>query len=148
MFGNSLKTTLFIAVLSLGLLPAAWGQGPPPRETRPTILEFGRETCPICKRMEQVMARLKKDYGAQVQVRLLYVEKHEHLYRRYGIVIIPTQVFLDASGKEVFRHEGEISREGLVKKLKELKFINWRKDKKNSKISLLCVLKNPPVRTK
>ena len=69
--------------------------------------------------MEQVLARIQETYGAQVAVRILYVEKEERLYRHHRIVIIPTQVFLDVSGKEVFRHEGEISQEGLVQKLKE-----------------------------
>ncbi len=33
---------------------------------------------------------------------------------------IPTQVFLDAQGKEVDRHVGALSKEEVVKKLKEL----------------------------
>ena len=121
---RSLKIGLVLVVLILGLLQPARSQGPPPREQRPAVLEFSREACPICKRMEQVLARIQETYGAQVAVRILYVEKEERLYRHHRIVIIPTQVFLDVSGQEVFRHEGEISQEGLVQKLKELRFIN------------------------
>jgi thioredoxin 1 len=118
------RVTLLLMCLTLVLCGAAATAGPRSPKPRPAILEFGRETCPICKRMEQVMAQVKKAYGTQVEVRILYVERHEHLYRHYGIVIIPTQVFLDASGKEVFRHEGELTLEKLVKKLQELKWIN------------------------
>jgi thioredoxin 1 len=121
---RTLATGLVLAILVCGLLPAAWGQGPPPRQPKPAILEFSRTACPICRRMEDVLLQIKKAYGSQVEVRILHVETAEPQYRYYQIVIIPTQVFLDASGKEVFRHEGEISREGLAQKLKELKFIN------------------------
>jgi thioredoxin 1 len=38
-------------------------------------------------------------------------------------MLIPTQVFLDASGKEVFRHVGLYPEKDLLAKLKELKFI-------------------------
>lgn len=117
----SFLLVLFLMLASSG---PAGAQEPRSLKPRPTLLEFGREACPICKRMELVLAQVKKAYGSQVEVRILHVEREEHLYRSYGVVIIPTQVFLDASGKEVFRHEGEYSREELVRKLKELKFIN------------------------
>jgi thioredoxin 1 len=114
---------LILVILIFGLLQPAWSQGPSPRQPKPAILEFSRTACPICKRMEDVLLQVKKAYGSQVEIRILHVETAEPQYRYYQIVIIPTQVFLDASGKEVFRHEGEISQESLVKKLKELKFI-------------------------
>lgn len=121
---RGLVPVILLLVFLLPVFPLEAGtKEPPSRKPRPTLLEFGRESCPICKRMEEVMARIKKAYGTQVEVRILHVERQEPLYRQYGIVIIPTQVFLDAAGKEVFRHEGEISQEKLVQKLKELKFI-------------------------
>jgi thioredoxin 1 len=121
---RTLATGLVLATLGLVLLCPAWGQGQPPRQQKPAILEFSRTACHICRRMEDVLLQIKKDYGSQVEVRILHVETAEPQYRYYQIVIIPTQVFLDASGKEVCRHEGEISRGGLAQKLKELKFIN------------------------
>ena len=33
--------------------------------------------------------------------------------------MIPTQIFFDTSGKEVFRHEGVFSRENILNKFKE-----------------------------
>ena len=38
-------------------------------------------------------------------------------------MLIPTQVFLDATGKEVDRHIGALSKEEVITKLTELKFI-------------------------
>ena len=38
----------------------------------------------------------------------------------YKISIIPTQVWLDATGKELFRHEGVMAAAEIVAKFKEL----------------------------
>lgn len=39
---------------------------------------------------------------------------------RYGIDAIPTQIFFDKEGKEVFRHTGFFPQEQIEKKLSEL----------------------------
>ena len=39
---------------------------------------------------------------------------------RYGIKTIPTQIFFDASGKELFRHVGFMSKADILKKWSEL----------------------------
>ena len=54
---------------------------------------------------------------------MVYVDKEKPLFEQYKIMLIPTQVFLDAAGKEVDRHIGALSKEEVIKKLKELKFI-------------------------
>jgi hypothetical protein len=38
-------------------------------------------------------------------------------------MLIPTQVFLNASGKEVDRHMGPLTKEEVLQKLKDLKLI-------------------------
>ena len=45
------------------------------------------------------------------------------MFRRYKVAIVPTQVFLNAAGQEVARHEGVYKKEALIQKLRELKFI-------------------------
>ena len=50
--------------------------------------------------------------------------------KEYGISIIPTQIFFDASGKELFRHEGFFSKEDILGKWKEFG-INLEKGKQN-----------------
>jgi thioredoxin 1 len=54
------------------------------------------------------MKAIEKKYGDQVKVVFYDVWKPEQrkYAEQYGIKLIPTQVFLDASGKEFFRHEG------------------------------------------
>ncbi len=120
------KIALLVLVLLGGLGLPAWVQGVPPEKAirRPAILDFGRGLCANCKLMEQILGKIKERYGDQVEVRFLYIDKDEPLFRQYRVVIVPTQVFLDASGKEVLRHSGVFPLELLEPRLRELKFIN------------------------
>jgi thioredoxin 1 len=54
------------------------------------------------------MKAIAEKYGDQIEVVFYDVWKPEqHKYAEaYGIRFIPTQLFLDKDGKEVYRHEG------------------------------------------
>jgi len=81
-----------------------------PPETKPfvTFVELGSVNCIPCRQMQPVMKAIEKKYGAQVKVVFYDVWKPDQrkYAEQYGIKLIPTQVFLDATGKELFRHEG------------------------------------------
>ena len=49
-----------------------------------------------------------------------FVRELNALKQKYGVKMIPTQIFFDASGKELFRHEGFMSKEDILGKWKEL----------------------------
>ncbi len=98
--------------------------GPAPSQGKPALYDFGRGMCIPCKEMEKVLTDIKGEYGDQVEVRLVMMEKNEDLFKQYKIMLVPTQVFLSAEGKEVDRHIGAWSKDEVVSKLKELKFIH------------------------
>ena len=89
----------------------------------PKILEFDRKFCPICQASERVILAVKGRYPGQFDVEKLYIDEAEALFRRYKVAIVPTQVFLDAAGQEVGRHEGVFKPDALIQKLRDLKFI-------------------------
>ena len=101
----------------------AQAQGAAPATGKPALYEFGAGYCASCKDMAKVMAELTATHSDQVEFRMVYVDKEKPLFERYKIMLIPTQVFLDASGKEVDRHVGALTKGEVLKKLKELKFI-------------------------
>jgi thioredoxin 1 len=105
-----------------GAMPAQ-AQGSTPAQGKPALYEFGAKTCIPCQQMKQVMADLTASHSDQMEFRMVYVDENKPLFGQYQIVAIPTQVFLDASGKEVDRHLGALSKEEVLQKLKELKFI-------------------------
>ncbi len=76
-----------------------------------TFLEFGAKGCSACLRMEVVMDEVRKNHGDKINVvfyNVLLPENQEYM-TFYGVVTIPTQILLDNSGKEIFRHNGFIS---------------------------------------
>lgn len=80
------------------------------KEVKPkvTFIELGSVNCIPCKQMQPVMKAIESKYSGQVKVIFYDVwTKEQRPYAdKYGIKLIPTQVFLDANGKEFHRHEG------------------------------------------
>jgi thioredoxin 1 len=73
-----------------------------------TFVELGSVNCIPCKKMQPVMKAIEEKYGEQVKVVFYDVWKADQkkYAEEYGIRLIPTQVFLDKDGNELFRHEG------------------------------------------
>jgi thioredoxin 1 len=71
-----------------------------------TFIELGSVNCIPCKAMQPVMKAIEEKFGGQVKIIFYDVWKQAHYAQQYNIRLIPTQVFLDANGKELMRHEG------------------------------------------
>jgi thioredoxin 1 len=101
-----MKKLLFVIILIVlpGLL---FGQQ---KEIRPdvTFIELGSVNCIPCKMMQSVMSNIEGKYGNRVKVIFydVWTEEQKPYAKKYGIKLIPTQVFLDKNGKEFHRHEG------------------------------------------
>lgn len=120
----SVRWALLAAFLIIaGQVGPAGSQGFPPPPGKPAIIEFARPLCPICKEMEGTLLEVKTRYRNQLEIKFAYVEPDEYLFKKFHIIIVPTQVFLDATGKEVYRNEGTFPKDRLLSKLKELQFI-------------------------
>jgi len=86
----------------------------------PALIDLGAGECIPCKMMAPILEELKKEYAGRFEVRFIDVWKNPDEAGKYGIKLIPTQIFHDASGKELFRHEGFFSKEDILSKWKEL----------------------------
>ena len=86
-----------------------------------TFLEFGAKGCSACTRMESVLEKVRVGYSEKVNVVFLNIllPESQTLMKYYGIAIIPTQVLLDITGKEYFRHTGYYSFEELEKEIND-----------------------------
>ncbi|MCL6591841.1 MAG: thioredoxin family protein [Firmicutes bacterium] len=86
----------------------------------PTVLDMGSGTCIPCKMMKPIFEELEKEYQGRANIILLDVNDYRDLSTQYQVRVIPTQIFFDKQGKQVWRHEGYLAKEDIVKKLKEL----------------------------
>ncbi len=86
----------------------------------PRLVDLGADKCIPCKMMAPVLAELKKDYAGRLQVDFIDVWKFPDAANPYGIEVIPTQIFYDAEGKELFRHVGFFSKQDILSKWREL----------------------------
>ena len=93
-----------------------------PETKLPRMLEFGSTTCVPCKMMEEVLESLRHQYSTQLQVDFIDVTKNIEAGKKYKIQLIPTQIFFNPDGKEIFRHEGFFPKKEIIAKFAELGF--------------------------
>ena len=86
----------------------------------PKLLDLGAGKCIPCKMMAPILEELKKEYAGRMSVEFIDVWQNPDAGKPYGIEVIPTQIFYDAEGKELFRHVGFFAKEDILAKWKEL----------------------------
>ena len=86
-----------------------------------TFIELGSVRCIPCQKMQPIMKSIEEKYPEQVNVVFhdIWTPEGKPYADKYNIKVIPTQVFLDKSGNEYFRHEGFFPKEELMKVLKK-----------------------------
>jgi thioredoxin 1 len=121
---------LAAACLAAMLLASAAlaGDPPPPAApaepdtlvpTLPRLVDLGAGKCIPCKKMAPILEKLSKKYAGIVDVVFIDVWKDAKAGKPYRIRLIPTQVFIDLSGNEVFRHEGFFSKQEIERVFRE-----------------------------
>jgi thioredoxin 1 len=83
------------------------------------MLELGSVGCIPCEQMKPVMEKLRTNYKGKLEVFFVDVRKDKESARRFNVFAIPTQVFLDKTGKEFHRHIGFYDYEEIVPVLKK-----------------------------
>jgi thioredoxin 1 len=119
---------LVVAVIAVGIFlvrPAARSDSDVGLQTTadgalPRLLDLGADKCVPCKMMAPILAELKSEYADKFTVEFIDVWKNPEASTKYGIKLIPTQVFFGADGTELFRHEGFYGREDILAKWREL----------------------------
>ena len=102
-----------------GLVVAA---GPPeaPVIGLVNLVDLGSDYCLPCKMMTPIMTKVEKDYKGKAAVVYINIEKFPDQAKHFGIRVIPTQIFYDKKGKEVYRHEGFLSEKEIVAQFKKM----------------------------
>jgi thioredoxin 1 len=85
-------------------------------ETIPKLIDLGADKCVPCKMMAPILEEMRETFEGRLDVVFIDVWKDPGVGRQYGVQVIPTQIFLDAEGNELFRHQGFLSREDILAK--------------------------------
>jgi len=85
-----------------------------------TMLDLGAHKCIPCKMMAPILKKLKQEYDGKASILFIDVRQHRKQGHKYGIRTIPTQIFFDKKGKEVYRHQGFLSEEAIIRQLAEM----------------------------
>lgn len=89
-------------------------------EPLPRILELGADACVPCRKMMSVLDALEKECQGKLEVQFLDVSKYPKMAEEYRVRSIPVQIFYDALGNELYRHEGFIPKKDILEKWREL----------------------------
>jgi thioredoxin 1 len=114
---SALMLTLSTSCSNAGDLDASLNKAK--AEGRIVMLELGSVGCIPCEQMKPVMAKLSDAYKNKLEVIFVDVKKDRKSARRYGVYMIPVQVFLDNTGEEFHRHVGFYPYEEIVPVLKK-----------------------------
>jgi thioredoxin 1 len=110
-----------VALAGDAQLPATLASTNAPAEIKlPRLLDLGADKCIPCKKMAPILSELKSNYVGQLAVEFIDVWKNPDAAKPYKVRLIPTQIFYDAQGKELFRHEGFYGKADILAKWKEL----------------------------
>ena len=135
--GTKVKQMLRVLAVTCGLLPAAlwglWGTpigvgmaeeatdfGALPVSGVVTMIDLGAKKCIPCRKMAPILERVAKKYRGKAAVVFIDVWVNREQARRFGVRAIPTQIFFDASGAEVYRHVGFMDEEQIAQVMEKL----------------------------
>jgi thioredoxin 1 len=95
-------------------------QTPSQDKRLPKVIDLGRGTCIPCTKMLPILKELQTEYKGRALVEVIDLREQPDAAKVYNLRLIPTQIFFDSDGKEVWRHEGFLPKDEIEKKLKEL----------------------------
>jgi thioredoxin 1 len=110
---------LLILILSSGTI-RAYEFNHVPVKGMVTMIDLGAKKCIPCKMMAPIMEKMEKAYKGKAAIVFIDVWEHREQAARFKIRAIPTQIFFDKDGKEVYRHRGFMSEKAIVHQLTKM----------------------------
>jgi thioredoxin 1 len=86
----------------------------------PALIDLGRGTCKACKMMQPILEELSEEYKGRAIMKIVDIRYEPEQANFYNIRLIPTQIFFDSEGNEVYRHEGFMDKQSIKTKFAEM----------------------------
>lgn len=126
---NNTRRTMLIAALVLAVVaivvlkPRDENTGvtvPVAAVALPRLVDLGATRCIPCIKMAPILDELRSEFAGKFEVHFIDIWLNQEAGETYNLRVIPTQIFFDAEGRELFRHEGFYSRQQILGKWNEL----------------------------
>lgn len=88
-----------------------------PVKGRVTMIDLGAKKCIPCKMMAPILVKLTKAYKETADIVFIDVWENKEPVQRFKIKAIPTQIFFNESGEEVYRHVGFLDEKSIVEQM-------------------------------
>jgi thioredoxin 1 len=85
-----------------------------------TMIDLGSKKCIPCKMMAPILEKMEKNYKEKAAIIFIDVWENRDQAQRFGIRAIPTQIFFNKEGKEVYRHVGFMGETAIIEQLKKM----------------------------
>ena len=121
-------------LLTVGASAGAWAGefDAVPVDGMVTMIDLGAKKCIPCKMMAPILEKMKKIYKGKAEIVFIDVWENPEEVKRFKIRAIPTQIFFDKDGKEVYRHLGFMSEKKIVGQLAKMGVDSSRSNNKSA----------------
>jgi len=85
-----------------------------------TMIDLGAKKCIPCKMMAPILVKMEKQFEGKAAIVFIDVWEHNEQAKRFGIRAIPTQIFFNEKGREIFRHVGFMDEKAIINQLKKM----------------------------
>ncbi len=91
-----------------------------PVKGRVTMIDLGAKKCIPCKMMAPILVKLEKAYKGTADIVFIDVWENNKPAKRFKIRTIPTQIFFNEKGEEVYRHLGFFDEKSIVAQMTKM----------------------------
>jgi thioredoxin 1 len=116
------KLGVFVVILVLFFTTGAFAEDylNVPAKGRVTMIDLGAKKCIPCKMMAPILVKLEKAYKGKADIVFIDVWENKQPAQRFKIRAIPTQIFFNAQGEEVYRHVGFLDEKSIVEQMTKM----------------------------
>lgn len=127
------RRRLFLIIFASTILIFALSGYAEAEKNLPRLVDLGASGCLPCKLMKPILRELKQEYAGSLEVEVIDVWENPAAGKKYNVRLIPTQIFFDTSGKELYRHMGFMSKNDIIKTFERLGIPLKKTSKKGKK---------------
>ncbi len=85
-----------------------------------TMIDLGKKTCTQCKMMAPILEKLKIKYQGKAEIVFINLLDDPEQQYRFELKALPTQIFFNREGKEIYRHTGFMSEKAIIEQLNKM----------------------------